>query len=237
MSARNPSATTRAARSGGADARSVADLPFAGDPAWRAVRTLPDGTEITLRPITPEDRESLRRAFQQTSAQTRYLRFLGGSFELSASMLTYLTSVDQKDHVALVATMTSPDLKTERGIGVARFIRLKDAPDVAEAAITVIDDMQRRGVGSILAAELERAAGAAGIRVIRAEVLEGNAAMRSILENAGAERVEPEVAGTLSYDIAIESPSTTSRLLAVLRGAAQTMALSIKKLVPPESKR
>ena len=151
-------------------------------------------------------------------------------------MLTYLTNVDQKNHIALVATMTSPDLKTERGVGVARVIRVGHGPHeehVGEAAITVADDLQKRGIGSALAVELENAARAAGIHVIRAEVLEGNAAMRAILEGAGAKRVEPRTgSGTLSYDIEIERAHAT-RIVDVLRGAAETMAMSIRKLMPP----
>ena len=210
------------------------DLPFAGDPEWKVQRALRDGTTITIRPIVPDDREALRLGFQQTSSETRYLRFLGVVGELSEAALTYLTCVDQKDHVALVATTTSPDLKTERGLGVARFIRLKDEPHVAEAAITVADDMQKRGVGSALAHEIERAAAARGVRVIRGEVLEGNAAMRGILEHAGAQRVDSrDNPGTLSYDLVVESPRVTSRVADILRGAAQTMAISLRKLMPP----
>ncbi len=208
---------------------------FDGSPTWKVVRTLRDGMEITIRPISPDDREALRTAFQQTSPSTRYLRFLGVVGELSEQHLTYLTNVDQKDHIALVATMTSPDLKTERGVGVARLIRMADEPEVAEAAITVADDMQKRGVGSALAFELSRAARAAGIRIIRAEVLEGNSAMRAILEAAGAQAVPSRAgSGTLSYDIAIEPiHATPSRIVDVLRGAAQTMAMSFRRLVPP----
>ncbi len=211
------------------------DSPFSGDPAWRVTRRLRDGTAITIRPIHPDDRDELRREFERTSPETRYLRFLGVVGELSDATLTYLTHVDQHDHIALVATMVSPDLKTERGVGVGRVIRLKRAPEVAEAAITVVDDMHKRGIGSALALELERAARATGVRVIRAEVLEGNAAMRAILENAGARRVDTgDQAGALSYDIAIEQPRPASSIVDVLRGAAETMAMSIRKLVPPE---
>lgn len=235
MDARHPSTTTPAAPHAESDDDAIGP-PFDGDPAWRVVRTLRDGTSITIRPITPDDREELRREFQQTSAQTRYLRFLGVVGELSEAMLTYLTDVDQHDHIALVATTTSPDLKTERGIGVARVIRLKGSPDVAEAAITVRDDMQKNGVGSALAFEIERAARMRGIRRIRAEVLERNAAMRSILEGAGAKRVPSESHETISYDIEVSGERTAlaSRLADVLRGAAETMAMSIRKLVPPE---
>jgi RimJ/RimL family protein N-acetyltransferase len=211
------------------------DDGFAGDPAWRVVRTLRDGSAITIRPIQPEDREELRREFARTSPESRYLRFLGVVGELTDKMLTYLTCVDQHDHIALVATMTSPDLKSERGVGVGRVIRSKKDHHIAEAAITVVDDMHRLGIGSALAFEMARAAKARGIRTIRAEVLEGNAAMRGILENAGALRVDSgDQAGALSYDLAIEYGPPSSRIVDVLRGAAQTMAMSIRRLVPPE---
>lgn len=207
------------------------DGAFSGDRAWKVIRTLRDGRTITIRPIQPDDRDELRREFDRTSAETRYLRFLGVVGELSESTLTYLTCVDQHDHIALVATMTSPDLKAERGVGVGRLIRCKDDPHVAEAAITVVDDLHQRGIGTALAVELARAAGAQGIRVIRADVLEGNAAMRGILERVGAKRVDAgDQAGTLSYDIAIDEAPLAARIIDVLRGAAQTMAVSIRKL-------
>ena len=210
------------------------DGAFTGDPTWKVVRTLRDGTPITIRPIQPEDREELRREFERTSPETRYLRFLGVVGELSEATLTYLTCVDQHDHIALVATTTSPDLKSERGVGVGRVIRLKKDPHVAEAAITVVDDMHQLGIGSAIAVELARAARARGIRVIRAEVLEGNAAMRGILEQVGAKRVDTgDQHGTLSYDIALEQVPHPTSIVDVLRGAAQTMAMSIRRLGPP----
>ncbi len=209
------------------------DDAFDGDPNWKVTRTLRDGTEIVIRPIQPEDRDELRREFERTSSETRYLRFLGIVGELSEETLTYLTCVDQHDHIALVATMISPDLKSERGVAVGRVIRLKGEPHVAEAAITVADDMQKIGIGSALAVELGRAAQASGIRVIRAEVLESNAAMRGILEQVGAQRVDcGEQSGTICYDIALDPPAHASRVLEVLRGAAQTMAVSIRKIAP-----
>jgi len=210
------------------------DGAFTGDPTWKVARTLRDGTPITIRPIQPEDREELRREFERISPETRYLRFLGVVGELSEAALTYLTCVDQHDHIALVATTTSPDLKSERGVGVGRVIRLKSDPHVGEAAITVVDDMHQLGIGSALAVELARAARARGIRVIRAEVLEGNAAMRGILEQVGAKRVDSgDQAGTLCYDIAIDEVPHPTRIVDVLRGAAQTMAMSIRRLAPP----
>ena len=115
------------------------DVPFDGDPGWRVTRALTDGSVVTIRPIAEDDKEGLRAALRETSPQTRYLRFFGLIGEPSEETLTYLTRVDQKNHVALVATMVTPDLKVERGIGVARYIRLEAEPETAEAAVTVID--------------------------------------------------------------------------------------------------
>ncbi|AKV04047.1 acetyltransferase, GNAT family [Labilithrix luteola] len=226
------------------------DVPFTGKPSWRVTRHLADGTAVTIRPILPDDREELKRAFLEASPQTRYLRFLGSVNELSDEMLTYLTNVDQKKHVALVATITSPDLKAERGVGVARFIVLDESPDVVDAAITVADDMQRKGIGSLLLRELERAARVRNIRTIRADVLADNARMRAILEAAGGKPsstptsepprivagVEDEYAGTISYDIELGPPAPSPNLLDVLRGAAQTMAVKFRRLLPPLTK-
>jgi acetyltransferase len=193
-----------------------------------------DGVEVTIRPIAPEDRDELKRGFAALTPRSRYLRFLGVSTELSERTLDYLTKVDQKAHIALVATVPTPDLKGERGVGVARFIRLTSDPTTAEAAITVIDEWQQRGVGSALAIELGRAARAMGVHTIRAEVLEDNATMIGILEAAGAKRVDHgEDGGTLSYDLAIAPEPFEDRLKRVLRGAAETFGLASRLLRLP----
>ena len=211
--------------------------PFDGSPSWKVVRELRDGSEVTIRGIHPDDREALRAAYRETSAATRYLRFLSPVGELSEETLTYLTEVDQKNHIALVATTTSPDLKTERGLGVARLIRIAGSEGAAEAAITVADDAQRQGVGIALARELQRVARARGIHTIQADVLAENAAMRAILEAAGAKettaRGGPE---TVSYDLEIGKRISERRLVSLLRGAGETMAMAIKKLVPPNAR-
>lgn len=184
---------------------------FDGDPAWRVTRELPDGTPYVIRPIGPDDREGLRRGFAETSAQTRYLRFGHASGALTEEALTYLTCVDQQDHVALVATITSPDLKTERGIGVARFVRSKDEPEVAEAAVAIVDDMQRKGVGRTLTYELGRAALARGVTRLRADVLYGNTTMRAILERLGARPLASgPFDGTLTYELDLRSAAAAA---------------------------
>ena len=91
--------------------RSAAVHPaFDGNPEWRVAKTTSDGCAYVIRPITRDDRDGLERAFHEASAQTRYLRFGLASNTLPKAALDYLTNVDQKDHVAIVATSTTPDL-------------------------------------------------------------------------------------------------------------------------------
>jgi RimJ/RimL family protein N-acetyltransferase len=70
--------------------------------------------------------------------------------------------VDARDHVALVAE--NPAEPARRLIAVGRFVRLRDDPQAAEVAITVADDFQGRGLGSVLGEHLAHSARNRGIR-------------------------------------------------------------------------
>jgi GNAT superfamily N-acetyltransferase len=172
-------------------------------PEYREEHALADGTRVTLRHIRPEDAEELKRGFQRLSPGSRYRRFLVGMSSLSEAQLRYLTEVDGEDHVALVATRD--DGGHEVGLGVARFIRVKDDPRVAEAAITVADDVQRRGIGKLLAMALARAAHERGIEHFRGEILADNAAVRQLLEDVGARIVRSD-GGNLVFDVSVATP-------------------------------
>ena len=147
---------------------------------------LSDGRRVTVRPIRPDDAGALRAAFDRLSPESRYRRFLAGMAELSDAQLRYLTNVDGENHVALVAIWQTPDLKEERGVGVARFIRDASNPAVAEAAIVVADEMRRCGLGRILLTQLSRIAWKQGVRKLCGEVQTSNGPMRHILDIIGA---------------------------------------------------
>ena len=199
---------------------------------WKKERTLRDGTRVLLRPIRKDDREALRRAFQELSPEGRYRRFLSAVTEPSEETLTYLTDVDQKDHVAIVAIADSLDLKDERGVGVARYIRLRDEPGVAEAAVTVVDAMQNKGLGSILGDELAKVARANGISYFRAEVLASNEPMRQMLDRIGARtkvRAAPQ-GDVVVFDVSLE-PSSLTVAAQILRAAATSMTDALRRLI------
>ncbi len=172
---------------------------------FREEHVLADGARVTLRFIQPDDADELRRCFARLSPRSRYQRFLGGVPELTDAMVTYLTQVDGADHVAIVAATDSLDLKTEVGLGVARFVRLADDPEVAEAAVTVLDEAQGRGIGRLLLSALAALALARGVRAFRGEVLAENATMRHLLDEVGA-ATRAEDGQTLVFDVPLHGP-------------------------------
>jgi GNAT superfamily N-acetyltransferase len=204
-------------------------------------QTLADGTPVVVRHIRPEDAAELKSAFDRLSPTSRYRRFFGGVGALSDDVLRYLTQVDGKDHVALVAIVESPDLKTERGVGVARFVRLLDDPEVAETAVTVVDDMHRKGLGRLLAVTLAEAARERGIHRFRAEVLKSNVPVRALLEEMGA-TVTSDGAESIVFDVSLEDAVPEDALPSerhpsvrnVLRAAASQVAGLIRSLGPPK---
>jgi GNAT superfamily N-acetyltransferase len=158
------------------------------DPEAHEEHRLRDGTVVTLRAIRASDAPELAAGFSELSRSSRRQRFLGGMATLGDEMLHYLTEVDGKDHVALVATAPDQDQGGRpRGLGVARFIRDPADPTIAEPAITVRDEDQGRGVGSLLAQALARAAWERGVTHFRGPILTDNAPVRRLLGDYGAE--------------------------------------------------
>ena len=145
---------------------------------------LRDGTQVLLRPIMPNDRERIQNGMAALSPESRYFRFFTAVESLSDEQLHYLTDVDQLDHVAWIALDSSdPEYP---GLGVARFIRVKEEPTVADMALTVIDAYQCRGLGTILLALLYLLAQALGIQTLRSVVVGENRAMVKWLSSLGA---------------------------------------------------
>lgn len=156
------------------------------DPATGQQRRvdLRDGTHVLVRPIVPDDRALLVEGFERLSRRSRYLRFLHDVDALSEAQLKYFTEIDYDNHMAWIAL--DEDDPERPGIGVARYIRLAGEPDVAEAAVTVIDDYQGRGLGTLLLGILADSAVEAGIRVFRNYVLAENTGMLEIFADLGA---------------------------------------------------
>jgi acetyltransferase len=142
---------------------------------------LADGTQIEVRPLVADDAPLLIEAFEGLSARSRISRFLTGIDRLSPAQVEYLTNVDQWDHIAIGATVDGVP------VAVARCVREAPGSVTAELAITVVDDWQQKGVGSLMVQLIATVAAEAGIERFSFATLATNVAVVHMLEAAGAE--------------------------------------------------
>ena len=147
--------------------------------------SLDNRVDVLVRPIRPDDKALLADGMEQLSRQSAYQRFLAPKEALTEDELRYLTEVDFRDHVAYVAVRPE-----EPGVlvGVARWIRLRDDPEVAEIAFVVSDALQRRGLGTALADALAEAARERGVKRFVATMLPDNLGAHRLFARVAQER-------------------------------------------------
>jgi GNAT superfamily N-acetyltransferase len=149
-----------------------------------------------IRPLNTDDGPLLDRVMEGMSVQSRYQRYHVAKPVLTKRDREYLTAIDGRDHLALVAV--SP---YGTPLGVARAVRLREDREEAEVAVEVIDARQGQGLGTELTTLLVRCAGAVGIRRFIAQVL-AQSALVAGLERRGWRRVARDGAVvTYAFDV------------------------------------
>jgi len=179
---------------------------------------LRDGSRVAVRPARPTDRDLLLAGFERLSDESRYKRFLAPMPELSEEMVRHLTDVDHHDREALVAL----DAVTGEGVGVARYVRDADVPERAEAAVTVIDDWQGRGLGTLLVELLAVRAREEGIERFTALMLATNDEMLDLLRALGPLRLIDREAGTVEVEAPLPDGGLSPELRNLLKLSAET---------------
>jgi RimJ/RimL family protein N-acetyltransferase len=188
-------------------------MPNPASIRWRPHRRvlrhmqLPGGGRISVRPVRSEDAHEFARAYTRLSATSRQRRYFSVAPVLPPAELRQLTSVDQDEHVALVAIGADG----REILGSARYIRVPFRPRAAEMAIEVIDDWQGRGVGQALLDALGAHAHARGIDHFMAIVSPENAPMQHIMKQAGASL--EVVDGELEYLVEVSALAPDSSTL------------------------
>ena len=163
------------------------------------IHELPDGTRLRLRFIVPGDKTLLAGGLARLSPQSRAQRFLVPKSRLTQDELRYLTEVDGRDHVAIVAVHEDDPAQLA---GVGRFIRDPRHPEQAEVAITICDELQGIGLGRTIGLALADVAKTRGIRRFTASLLGTNVAAARLFR-AISRRVQTEYSGGIA-DLVVE---------------------------------
>jgi acetyltransferase len=143
---------------------------------------LSDGTDITIRPIRPEDADIEKKFVHDLSDESKYFRFMNSMQELTDNMLVRFTQLDYSREMALIAVAEEQGREIE--LGVARYAINPDG-DSCEFALVIADNIQGKGLGQKLMAALMEAARDKGLKTIEGEVLSNNHNMLKLMTRIG----------------------------------------------------
>ncbi len=144
---------------------------------------LPDGTDVVVRPIRPEDAEIEQDFVENLSPESKYFRFMQSMERLTPLMLARFTQIDYDREMALVAVINEHTPEA-RILGVARYVSNPDRQS-CEFALTVTDAWQQKGIGRQLMQRLMTVARDRGIEIMEGEVLAHNTKMLRLCEKLG----------------------------------------------------
>ena len=159
---------------------------FSIDDGYQEDLRLRDGTRIRLRTVRPSDKQRLVDGLARLSVESQHGRFFAAKTHFTDAELRYLTELDSINHFAVGAVAIDRRHREGAGLGIARFVRLPGHPEVAEAAVAVVDEMQNRGIGRLLLERLVAAAVERGVTHFRCEALASNNRIRSMVTEAFA---------------------------------------------------
>jgi len=164
---------------------------------------LKDGTPVLIRQVQPEDKAAIKTAYSRLSLRSRRLRFLNVPSRLTDGQLRFLTEVDHVNHEALCAIDIGSG--SGIGIGIGRYNQTKEKHRTVEFAITVVDEYQGRGLGTILVKSLMRRARANRYQTMIGFILADNEPMLAIVRKLGASLQFDEI-GVFRAELSLIGP-------------------------------
>ena len=149
--------------------------------AAAGTRSCYDGQSVLIREIRKQDAELERRFIERLSPTSRRFRFLGTLVSPSDRLLRQLVVLDPARDLALIALISEGAEQSE--IGVARLSI--EADDTCEFAVTVADEWQHKGLGTLLMQHLISSAIERGIKSMHSIDAADNEPMREFAAHLG----------------------------------------------------
>ncbi|MFB1486448.1 MULTISPECIES: GNAT family N-acetyltransferase [unclassified Thiocapsa] len=143
---------------------------------------LPDGKDLVIRPIRPEDAQMEQEFVRGLSEQTKYFRFMQAIKELTPEMLVRFTQIDYDREMALIGVVEHDGADVQ--VGVVRYMA-RPGGEACEFAIVVSDTWRNLGIGARLMRSLMQNARSRGFRVMDGEVLSANSRMLALVKSLG----------------------------------------------------
>ncbi len=143
---------------------------------------LPDGTEVFIRPIRPEDEPLHIEFFYSLSRQTQYYRFFTYTSQITHEQIAMFTHVDYDREIAIIALIKENGKDKIIGVNRLSYIPYEDK---YEFAIVVTDKWQGTGIGRILMEKLIYIAKDRNIKKIYGTVLAENRKMINFVKKFG----------------------------------------------------
>ena len=157
-----------------------------------------------VRPLAAGDEATVLAVFDGLTPEQRLHRFHVPAPRLTEGMRRWLADVDGQDRVALVAWLA------DRPVGIARYYRV--GPQQAEAAVAVVGQHTRRGIGGALVDALAEHAVGGGITELVFDITGTNTAALQLVRSRGA--VLGRVSATVHGVVPLRRPLSPGPLLA-----------------------
>ena len=149
--------------------------------------TMRNGSQVTIRPIRPDDEPSMVRFHEILSDRTVYMRYFASlslAMRTAHERLRRICYTNFDCEIVLVAEHQSLETAQREIVGVGRLNKLETAAE-AEIAVLVADEHQHKGLGTELIRRLIGAASDLGVSRITAEMLRDNLTIQTIFKRLG----------------------------------------------------
>jgi len=163
--------------------------------------TLPDGQQLVLRPIQPEDEPALIHLFDSLTEEERYMRFFSPMPKVPHQMAARLSQIDYDREMALVLAEPKPAGEAKLMAGA----RIAGDPnnERCEFAIAVDHAYTGKGIGKALLQKIVDYARSRGYREVYGDILNQNQPMLAVCRRLGFHAMPGPEAGIVRMSLSL----------------------------------